>query len=172
MKPDTAFLENCRPLEATTFREAMSRVATAVHIVTTDGPGGMFGMTVSAFCSVSDTPPSVLVCLNRMSRVHDAVLENRCFCVNTLRPGHESISDVFGGRGDVPMAERFSHTDWVKMATGSPAMVSSSLSADCEITSVTEVGTHSVIIGSVLDLRIADHGEALVYVKRDYQALP
>jgi len=172
LKPDTAFLDTCQTLEAKTFREAMSRIATAVHIVTTDGPGGMHGMTVSSFCSVSDAPPSVLVCLNRMSRVHDAVLQNRCFCVNTLRPGHETISDIFGGRGDVPMAERFTHGDWISMGTGSPALVSSSLSADCEITSVTEVGSHSVIVGSVLDLRIADHGEALVYVKRDYQALP
>ena len=57
------------------FVDAMSRVASTVHIVTTDGPGGRVGATVSAMTSVSaDTPmPTLLVCLNRAVRFRTAV---------------------------------------------------------------------------------------------------
>jgi len=159
-------------LTATTFREAMSRVATAVHVVTTDGAGGRMGATVSAFCSVSDEPPTVLVCLNRTSRLHGALLKNRVFCVNTLSEGHENVSDAFAGRGQLDMEERFARTTWTPLATGSPGLDDARLSVDCEVFSVSEVGTHSVIIGSVRDVRMREPGKSLIYIQRGYQSLP
>ena len=47
------------------YRDAMARFAGAVHVITTDGRAGKRGTTVIAACSVSDIPPTVLVCLNR-----------------------------------------------------------------------------------------------------------
>ena len=65
------------------FREAMSRLGAAVHVVTTAGPGGMTGFTATAVCSVSDAPPTMLVCINRKSSGAPALHENKVFCVNT-----------------------------------------------------------------------------------------
>lgn len=45
-----------------TFRDAMSCMGAAVNIITTDGPAGRAGFTASAVCSVTDTPPTLLVC--------------------------------------------------------------------------------------------------------------
>ncbi|ATI27043.1 MULTISPECIES: flavin reductase [Ralstonia solanacearum species complex] len=45
----------------------MTGMAAAVCIATTGGPGGRYGMTVTASCSVSDDPPTILICLNRAS---------------------------------------------------------------------------------------------------------
>jgi len=158
-------------LTAQTFREAMSRVATAVHVVTTDGPGGRVGATVSAFCSVSDEPPSILVCINRASRLHASLLKNRVFCVNTLSEGHEDVSDAFAGRGQLDMEDRFARTTWTALATGCPGLDDARLSVDCEVFSVSEVGTHSVIIGSVRDVRMREPGRSLIYIQRGYQSL-
>jgi len=47
------------------FRDAMARLGAAVNIVTTDGTAGRAGFTASAVCSVTDDPPTLLVCLNR-----------------------------------------------------------------------------------------------------------
>ena len=49
------------------FREALSKVASAVTVVSTDGPSGAAGLTCSAVCAVSDAPPTLLVCVNRNS---------------------------------------------------------------------------------------------------------
>ena len=159
------------PLDNQIFREAMSRIAAAVHVVTTDGPGGRFGATVSSACSVSDDPASILVCLNRQTRMHDAVLQNRCFCLNTLGHDHEAISDAFAGRENLDMAGRFAQGDWTNLATGCPALDSARLSVDCEIFSVSEMGTHSIIVGTVVDLRMTDPGKSLLYVRRGYKSL-
>ena len=159
------------PLDTQTFREAMSRIAAAVHVVTTDGPAGRIGATVSASCSVSDDPASILICLNRQTRIHAAVLKNRCFCLNTLTDGHEEISDAFAGRDNLEMPDRFAKSQWTNLATGCPALDSARLSVDCEVFSVTEMGTHSIIVGTVADLRMTDPGKSLIYVRRGYKSL-
>ena len=85
-------------VEPHAFREAMSRLGAAVHIVTTGGPGGKTGFTATAVCSVSDAPPTLLVCLNRRNYSGPILRENKVFCVNTLGADCESIADVFAGR--------------------------------------------------------------------------
>ena len=87
-----------------TFRDAMACVGAAVNIITTDGPAGMAGFTASAVCSVTDTPPTLLVCLNRGASVWPIFSENRTLCVNTLSAGQEPLSNLFGGK--TPMADR------------------------------------------------------------------
>ena len=66
------------------FITAMRQVAATVTVVTTDGPAGQSGATVSAFTSLSADPPSVLVCLKADSRIAKAVRDNGVFCVNIL----------------------------------------------------------------------------------------
>ena len=56
-------------VDAAQFREAMSRLGAAVHVVTSAGPAGRTGFTATAVCSVSDQPATLLVCLNRQSQV-------------------------------------------------------------------------------------------------------
>ena len=80
-----------RTIEASAFREAMCRLGAAVHVVTTAGPGGKTGATATAVCSVSDAPPTVLMCLNRRSQTNPVVVENGVFCVNTLGDGGAEI---------------------------------------------------------------------------------
>ena len=59
-----------------TYRDAMAHFAGAVHVAATDGVAGRRGATVIAACSVSDSPPTVLVCLNRENPRNDAFLAN------------------------------------------------------------------------------------------------
>jgi hypothetical protein len=46
-----------RTVEPRLFREAMSRIGTAVHVVATGGVVGKAGFTATAVASVSDAPP-------------------------------------------------------------------------------------------------------------------
>src|ERR671934_1301828 len=82
------------------FLDGMSRAAFCVNVVTTDGPAGRAGVTISAMSSVSadGTSPTVLVCIHHQSRTAAAILENRTFCINVLRDDQSDIADCFGGR--------------------------------------------------------------------------
>lgn len=151
------------------FREAMSRLGAAVHIVTTNGKAGKAGFTATAVASVSDAPTTLLVCLNRKSQITPLMLENGCFCVNTLAATEESIADVFAGRTGVFMGERFNIGDWATIKTGSPALTSAIAAFDCQVLESKEVGSHYVYFGSVVAVRLGPPTKALVYHDRAYK---
>jgi flavin reductase len=155
--------------DAQSFREAMSRLGAAVHIVTTDGEAGKAGFTATAVASVSDTPSTLLVCLNRKSQITPLMLENGSFCVNTLAAHEEPIADVFAGRTGVFMAERFKTGEWDTIRTGSPALKSAIAVFDCRVIEAKEAGSHYVYFGAVTAVRLGPASKALVYHDRAYK---
>jgi flavin reductase len=161
--------ETLRTVEPSAFREAMSRIGAAVHVITTAGPGGKAGATATAVCSVSDQPPTLLMCLNRRSQTNPAVLQNRVFCVNTLGDGGAEIANMFAGRGGVRGSDRFAVGEWMVMATGSPVLTTAVVAFDCRIAEVRAVGSHDVIFGAVEAVRLGPNGPVLVYHERAYK---
>ena len=100
----------------------MSRLGAAVHIVTTAGTGGKTGFTATAVCSVSDTPATLLVCLNRRSQSGPVLAQNSVFCVNTLPASEEKLADMFAGRSGAQLHERFAQGEWTTLKTGAPVL--------------------------------------------------
>lgn len=152
------------------FLEAMSHTAATVSVVTTDGPAGRAGVTVSAMTSVSaDTPaPSLLVCVHREGSACLPILKNGVFCVNVLTDSQARISDVFAGRVATADGDRFSAADWTTMGTGSPRVADPLVAFDCRLTHSELIGTHYVMFGQVEDIFIADKGLPLIYAGRAY----
>lgn len=153
-------------IEATNFRNAMSLLPTAVNVVTTEGLSGAHGFTASAVCSVTDSPPTLLVCMNTTSRSHGHFMENKILSVNVLGAQHEHISNTFASK--LCSEERFQQGTWTKLVTGSPVLEDALVSFDCEIEQVQEVGTHSVFMCRVVAIKQSEQDESLVYFNRTY----
>ena len=153
-------------IEATNFRNAMSLLPTAVNVVTTEGLSGAHGFTASAVCSVTDTPPTLLVCMNTTSRSHGHFVENKILSVNVLGAQHEHISNTFASK--LCSEQRFQQGTWTKLVTGSPVFEDALVSFDCEIEQVQEVGTHSVFMCRVVAIKQSEQDESLVYFNRTY----
>jgi flavin reductase (DIM6/NTAB) family NADH-FMN oxidoreductase RutF len=151
------------------FLQAMAEAATSVTLVTTDGPAGRFGVTVSAFASVSADPPMVLACINRRSPAAAAIATNGGYCVNVLSAAQSFLAEVFAGRSERFAPYDFGCAEWQRAESGwrlSEAVASFECALDQDIA----VGTHQVLIGRVL----ATHRDAqvdtgsLVYARRAY----
>jgi flavin reductase len=155
-------------VDAPAFREAMSRLGAAVHVVTSDGPAGRTGFTATAVASVSDQPATLLVCLNRRSNSAPVLSRNAIFCVNTLRADEEAIADVFAGRAG-SRDDRFATGEWTMLATGAPVLVSAVVAFDCRVSEIKVVASHYVIFGVVEAVRVGAAGPALVYHERAYK---
>ncbi|WP_376092988.1 flavin reductase [Roseomonas sp. CCTCC AB2023176] len=153
------------------FRDAMARLGAAVTVVTTDGPAGRAGFTASAVCSVTDSPPTLLVCMNRNSRLNPAVKENGRLCVNVLSATQQHLSDTFAGFTGADSDARFGEGDWLTLVTGAPVLSQAVAALDCEIEEVLEKGTHSVIFAGVRAIRLGAPGPALIWFSRDYHPI-
>jgi len=156
-------------VEPPVFREAMSRLGAAVHVVTTAGPAGRSGFTATAVCSVSDSPAMLLVCLNRRSNSAPLLAQNGVFCVNTLPASEEKLADLFAGRSGVHLGERFSVGEWTTLRTGAPVLASAVVAFDCRTIETKAMASHNVIFGAVEAVRLGPSGPALVYHERAYK---
>jgi flavin reductase len=146
----------------------MARLATAVNIVTTDGIAGRHGITASAVCSVTDNPPTLLICVNRASRANALIRQNGVVCVNVLAARHRGLSDAFAGSS---LSVRFAEGDWMTTKTGALRLDDAVVALDCRISSVAEVGTHSVFFCEIAEIVANDQREALLYFGREYHSL-
>ncbi len=156
-------------IEATEFKNAMALLTTAVNVVTTHGESGSHGFTASAVCSVTDTPPTLLVCMNHSSRSHEHFVANKTLSVNVLGAQHEHISNTFASR--LPSDERFLHGSWSKLKTGAPILEDALVSFDCKIEQIQQVGTHSIFMCRVVAINQSHQEESLVYFNRAYHQL-
>ena len=151
-----------------TYRDAMARFAGAVHVITSDGAAGKRGTTVIAACSVSDSPPTVLVCLNRENLKNEIFIRNGNFALNTLAHDQQALAEAFSGQTGLPVEERFSLAEWDRLASGAPTLIGGLAVFDCEIIDTKDHSTHRILFGKVTGIRIGDGLDPLMYFNRGY----
>jgi len=153
------------------FRNAMAQLPAAVNIITTNGPGGRCGITASAVCSVTDSPPTVLVCVNRGSATHDVFRANGRLCINVLCGEQEELARHFAGMTKVSMEERFSWDLWDGGETGVPVLRDALVQLEGRISECKEVGSHSVMFVELSKVGMRGEGDSLVYFNRLFHRL-
>ena len=145
----------------------MSHAVSGVHVVTTDGPGGRLGLTVSAMVSLSADPPMLLACINRRSPICAAILTNRCFAVNVLSDRQRHVADPFSGRPQAGAPYRFTTSDWGRRTGRSPRLHGAIAHFSCALECALDFGSHTVFVGCARTAK-GDEGTPLLYSQRAY----
>jgi len=153
------------------FRAAMSHQAGAVAIITVGAAGARTGLTATAVASVSDDPPTLLVCVNKTASAHAPIAARRAFGVNFLARQHEAIAAQFAGATGVRGEARFAVGDWSTARTGAPILADAAASLDCEVLQQVDAVTHSVFIGAVRAARHTLDAPPLVYFRSKFYGL-
>ncbi|MGE0972012.1 4-hydroxyphenylacetate 3-monooxygenase reductase subunit [Klebsiella sp. WOUb02] len=150
------------------FRDAMSSLSAAVNVITTEGDAGRCGITATAVCSVTDTPPSVMVCINANSAMNPVFQGNGRLCINVLNHEQEVMARHFAGMTGVTMEERFSLSCWQKGALGQPVLKDSLASLEGDISQVQAIGSHLVYLVEIKHITLSQDGHGLIYFKRRF----
>ncbi|MGR6981492.1 flavin reductase [Testudinibacter sp. P27/CKL/0425] len=148
----------------------MAHLASAVSILTTAGSAGTVGLTVSSVTSVTDSPATLLVCINQVSEVHDIIRQNRHVTINVLKSHHQDLALHFAAMGDSSMAERLAWDVWQTAEHGVPHLKDALVNLQGRIVAENQIGTHSVFFVEIDAVRIQP-GEALLYFNRTFNAL-
>lgn len=154
------------------FRTVMSRFATGVTVVTCVQDGLDHAMTANAFASVSLEPALVLVCVERDSRFHEAVLDAGLWNVNVLEESQRGRASWFATRGR-PLVGQFDSTPTTRSdLTGALLLRDSLVTLQCRTSAVHEAGDHDILVGEVLDLGVVrPDGRPLLYFGSSYRGI-
>ncbi|MEX2080308.1 MAG: flavin reductase family protein [Dehalococcoidia bacterium] len=152
-------------LDPQDFRNAMSKFASGVTIVTTHAPDGTpVGFTASAFSSLSLNPPLALVCLDRTAECFDAFMATDTFGISILQHGQDGLAMRFATRG----ADKFGSGDLSPGAvTGTPLVDAAIARIECNVHERFDGGDHVVIVGEVVSAAVQD-GEPLLHYARQF----
>jgi flavin reductase (DIM6/NTAB) family NADH-FMN oxidoreductase RutF len=155
------------PIHQQNFIDAMGAAAAGVTVITTNGPAGRFGLTVSAVSSVSAEPPMLLACVNRKNPAAAAIEANGRFAVNVLGAAARDVAEVFAGRPSEGRAYDFARHRWQSGENGLPLLEEAAAHFECEIVRAIDAGTHRIFIGRVIK-SARNHAEPLVYCNRSF----
>ena len=95
---------------STHYRETVANFPSGVTVVTTRDSGEDFGLTVSAFTSLSLDPPMVLVSIDRKSKSHQHLVEGAPIGISVLAAGHTDVAVQFAR----PVDDRFAGINIVR----------------------------------------------------------
>ena len=164
-------MQGQRVIDPKSYRNAMARLGAAVNVITTIGADGRRGLTASAVCSVTDSPPTLLLCINRTSDNHEPLRANGVLCVNTLSASQEALSPLFAGMTGVAQEDRFEDGAWTTLVTGAPVLRDAVVAFDCTIAEMHDVGTHTVFFCAVQAIQLGEKPEGLIYFERAYHRI-
>ncbi|HKO54774.1 MAG TPA: flavin reductase family protein [Thermoanaerobaculia bacterium] len=148
------------------FKLAMSHFASGVTVVTTEHDGKQFGMTVASFASLSLHPPLVLVCIEKSTKTHDAIVAAQRFGVSILAAGQDDVSNRFASRSD----DKFAGVDVERGGLGVPLIGGALTTLECRVHDQLAGGDHSIFIGEVVDSKTRE-GQPLVYFRSGYREI-
>lgn len=155
-------------LTDTDFRDALSRFASGVTVVTgVRADGSLAGVTASAFTSVSLRPPLVAVCLDRQTTCIEAFTRGSHFAINVLGEGQKWLSVHFSQRSP----DKFQAIDYRLSRHGCPLLDGSLAVIECSRAAIHDAGDHFLILGRVESLDTAANGVPLLHFRGDYYGL-
>jgi flavin reductase (DIM6/NTAB) family NADH-FMN oxidoreductase RutF len=159
--------ESQMPINKNEFRAALGRFASGVTVVTTrDASGRLYGITVSAFCSVSLEPPLVLVCVEKKTGSHHAFSDGEAFVVNVLAAGQQHLSDRFASH----ISDKFAGVSYHQGIADLPVLEDALANLECVLKYSYEAGDHTIFVGQIEKARVAD-GEPLLYFHGNYRKI-
>ena len=138
----------------------MAHLPAAVCVITTAGPHGRLGLTANAVSSVTDTPPTVLVCINRSSATHGIFRDNAALCINVLAESQQELADHFSGRTAVSMEQRFTWDVWGPSVFSQPTLREATVALQGQIAEWVDVGSYTAFFVRGREVRVREGGAA------------
>jgi flavin reductase ActVB len=149
------------------FKAALAEFPSGVTIVSTiDTAGHPRGFTASSFCSLSMSPPLVLVCLAESAECSDAFTVGRSFSIALLDSRHEPLARAFATRG----VDKFASDAFELAGEASPRLRDGVFVVDCVLENRYPAGDHSILVGAVCEVKLQS-GAPLLYHRRAFRGV-
>ena len=139
------------------FRQVMSRFATGVTVVTTQLGDEIFGMTANAFMAGSLEPMLCVVSINHTAQMHARLKSAGHYGVSFLSQEQQHLAAHFAGKRLERVAPDFEYrgqTPILKRAVGA---------VTAQVLETAECGDHTLFIGRVESLIVAEAARPLLY---------
>ncbi|MBK7975878.1 MAG: flavin reductase family protein [Deltaproteobacteria bacterium] len=155
-------------IAADQFKALMGSFAAGVTVVTTrDLHGNPWGLTATAFSSLSLDPPLCLVCIDRRTASHRPLVDSGRFAVSMLTDQQQDLSNHFASK----LSDKFAGVPWIPGTVTAIPVLSEALAwMECSVAAIHDGGDHDIFVGRILSAHLRD-GKPLIYWRGAYADL-
>jgi len=154
-------------IDSDTYRRLLSRFASGIAIITARDGERDVGMTVSAFCSVSLSPPLVLVCVDHGASMHDLLLGHPKLGISIMACEHEAECRRFADKSE---PQRFEGASFTRGESGVALLDDAMSCLECQLVHHCEAGDHTIFIAQV-ERGAMREGQPLLYYRGQFAQL-
>ncbi|HEV7951219.1 MAG TPA: flavin reductase family protein [Glaciihabitans sp.] len=155
-------------LAADSFKAAFREHPAGVAVITASTPSGPVGLTASSVASVAVDPMTLSFSVTRATGSAGALLEAGVVVVHLLAAHHVALADAFARSGQ----PRFTpEQQWSSFETGEPLLPDARAALRCRIVTVLPVGSSSLVVAEVLEVRLGPPAAPLIYHDRTFRQL-
>ena len=153
------------------YKSAMRGLVGACSLITVGQGDAANGLVVTTGISLSAEPPMILACINRASSCWPLLGREGVFGWQALGANHQPVAERFSGKGGLQGPARYAGAEWVTMASGVRLLADAPLAFDCTVDDMIDRGTHSILIGRVMQITTQADSGALLYWDGQYRVL-
>lgn len=139
-------------LNGAELRSALAHFPTGVTAITGMDDTDPVGITIGSFASVSLEPALVGFFIGRDSHSWARIRSSGMFVVNLLASDQEPVCRSLASKS----LDKFAEVAWSRSKLGQPLIDGARGWIQCHIDQEVETGDHTLVLGSVINLRVAN----------------
>ncbi len=150
------------------FKEAFRYHPAGIALITAQTPEGPVGLTASSVASVGLEPAALAFSVTRATGSAGGLLNASSYVVHLLDQDHLDTVKQFAVSG----GERFTEAQgWSTLPTGEPFLPAARAALRARTLQSVAVGASTLVLAEVLDVRLSEPGDPLIYRDRTFHAL-
>jgi flavin reductase (DIM6/NTAB) family NADH-FMN oxidoreductase RutF len=135
-----------------------------VYIISSKKGDKINGQIANTAFQITSDPATVAISINKQNLTHEYIETSKVFTVSIL--SQEAPMTLIGNFGfksgrDI---DKFQDIEYRKGVTGAPIVLDQTVAfMECEVLSSTDVGTHTIFIGKIIDCDNLSDAEPMTY---------
>lgn len=144
--------------------KAIQKICYGVYVISSKNGDKINGQIANTAFQITSDPPTLAISINKQNLTHEYIRESKVFSVSILsKEAPMTLIGNFGFKSGRDI-DKFKDASFKIGVTGSPILLDYTIGyLDCEVLSSTDVGTHTVFIGKVVDCETLSDAEPMTY---------
>lgn len=143
---------------------AVQKMCYGVYIISSKKDDKINGQIANTAFQITSEPATIAISINKLNLTHEYIEASKVFTVSILsKEAPMTLIGQFGFKSGRDI-DKFKDIQYKKGVTGAPIVLEQTVGfMECEVLSSTDVGTHTIFIGKIIDCDILSDTEPMTY---------
>jgi flavin reductase (DIM6/NTAB) family NADH-FMN oxidoreductase RutF len=143
---------------------AVQKMCYGLYVISSRKDGKINGQIANTAFQITSDPPTIAISINKQNLTHEYIQISKVFAVSILsKEAPMTEIGLFGFKSGRD-TDKFKETKYKTGKTGAPIVIDNTVGyMECEVLSSTDVGTHTIFIGKVVDCDVLSDAEPMTY---------